>query len=544
MENTIEAILASLADVDRSPWGVGVAARHLKDMAHCFSGDGLCPTKIFNLDSADVWAKQLQEAANRLVWADPETRVKSHLEAKTDGSILDFDAVLTSKSIDRDGDVLHPKGLDVDPEMPLLWQHIQLQPIGKLKSLVSQDDDQIVAKFGIADTALGRDAAILTKFGAMRISHGFKPKEFSPRKIEKTADGKEHVRGWDIRKATTFEGSLVSIPANADARVLQTYEKEFDGVCTAYSRQELKSDLAKLWAKGIFDQRPVHAQGASLPQSGQPAGLPHASATIDLDIKVNGQPLRTSGESGGTADGILTGNADSEAAATKQDGMGHDRMTCPKCKTIMKRGGKCKGCGHADDSKSMPKAGDGKSFDSLDTKDLNMAMGSPYMPGSWEWIESRLQKSAKSYLESQSAIGTEDGYVSMVGTFDGFAIVCFRQYGRSYDEKADCFRMSWSMSGGDDDEAKPVWSGPPQAVSIEPQVIEKAMAERSKSADHPQNGVADAGLDELVRHVVAKAVSHEQPEAALDSLADVSAAIAMLKEHQEHMELSRLVGAE
>jgi hypothetical protein len=61
-----------------------------------------------------------------------------------------------------------------------------------------------------------------------------------------------------------METSLVSIPSNVDGSVLRIYEKEFDALCTAYSRNELKHDAVKHWAKAISDKRPVQVQGVTL----------------------------------------------------------------------------------------------------------------------------------------------------------------------------------------------------------------------------------------------------------------------------------------
>ena len=43
-----------------------------------------------------------------------------------------FRHTLTTSRKDRDGDVLHPEGMEVDPQLPLLFQHVHTMPIGKM----------------------------------------------------------------------------------------------------------------------------------------------------------------------------------------------------------------------------------------------------------------------------------------------------------------------------------------------------------------------------------------------------------------------------
>src|SRR5262245_54604133 len=56
----------------------------------------------------------------------------------TPGSICDFEAVITSGRKDRDGDILEPSGAILDPQCPLLWQHLPTMPIGRLVSKTVQ----------------------------------------------------------------------------------------------------------------------------------------------------------------------------------------------------------------------------------------------------------------------------------------------------------------------------------------------------------------------------------------------------------------------
>ena len=146
-----------------------------------------------------------------------------------DGIIAEFDAVITSSKEDRDGDIMQAKGANVDPKMPLLWQHDPTQPIGRFKGVTHRDNDKVAGQFALADTELGRDALTLLKLGALRISHGFRPIEFEPRK-----SGGFHIKSFEV-----VEASLVSVPANTDA------------VITALNTGKFHSPTVKSWAASL-----------------------------------------------------------------------------------------------------------------------------------------------------------------------------------------------------------------------------------------------------------------------------------------------------
>lgn len=171
----------------------------------------------------------------------PKTKTESELDLKTlragdddaalgEGVLAEFDAVITSSKEDRDGDVMEAKGANVDPKMPLLWQHDPRQPIGRFKGVTDRDNDKVVGRFALADTELGRDALTLLKLGALRISHGFRPLEFEPRKSS---------NGFHVKAFEVVEASLVSVPANTDA------------VVTALNTGKFHSPVIKSWAASL-----------------------------------------------------------------------------------------------------------------------------------------------------------------------------------------------------------------------------------------------------------------------------------------------------
>jgi len=218
--------------------GIITADRYFKSIQGCFEG-GLCPTDLWEGSSPEQWTKALEEAAERLVYSNPDMVVKdlgfTGLSI-TPGAVMDFDAIITSTKQDRDGDILETGGATFDPKMPLLWQHIPMQPIGKMVALTSHTKDMAQGRFAIADTALGRDAAVLVEMDALRISHGFEALEYEP--IEKGGR-------FRIKKLAVLETSLVSVPSNTDA------------IITAFSRHKLHAPLIKNWAGKLFEKRPV-----------------------------------------------------------------------------------------------------------------------------------------------------------------------------------------------------------------------------------------------------------------------------------------------
>lgn len=518
---THDNILKTIAERNSaSRWGIGTAKQYVSEMAQCLTGGGICPAKVFGSADAESWKKELDAAAGRLTYCDDGMADTDYMQKSirdgsgiTPGAILEYDAVLSTTRKDRDGDILESGGLEIDTKMPLLWQHIQVSPIGKHVSVLKQTDDLIICRFAIADTELGRDAAVLTRFGALRKSHGFKPTEFEPVEIIKSADGKDIVRGWHVKRASVLEGSQVSIPSNVDGNVLRTYEKEFDGICTAFSRNELKNDLVKSWAKGFFDKRPTQSTGFTLTtKSAVDATKQHLLDAARREIE-------------------------SESSAGAKSMGGEKKRKCSKCgKSSTVADGKHSECGHmADDEKSA--AVQPKSLAApLQTKDIYSAMDSPYLPGSWESIEWQLRKTALNYLASKNkADGLNNGYVSIVGTFADNAVVCYREYGSR--ESTECYRIGWKTG----DDGKAMWDGDPVEVKVEVGVMEKMAADiQTKTVGDKSTGGSEQSLESLARQLAAKSFAAEG-DAGVQALEIVADAAVVLKRQREVGELHLLL---
>lgn len=261
-------------------YGIGTAAQYLKGIAPCFGEGGLCPVKTFNIASRGEWQKALDEASGRLTWCDERAGMLTtkfqhpstmDLEAYPK-AIAIFDHVLATSDEDNEGDIFCTAGADLDPRMPLLWQHVPMSPVGRLVKVLDHNDKLLHVKSIILDTDLGRDAAVLLEGGALRFSHGFLPSKFEPGK--KGIDGSGCER-WKILSSKVLEESLVSIPANSDA------------VLTAFSRKQLHSPLVKAWAGAMHDARPAMVN--------IPLDMKALAAGQQLDISIKATPPANTG---------------------------------------------------------------------------------------------------------------------------------------------------------------------------------------------------------------------------------------------------------
>ncbi len=259
--------------------------KRIGDRAACQCADGVCEcyakrggiklaSEYVGSASAcgiDITEAGLKRAASTLTYSDDAMsflKASFMLDKELDAKeiefrkshnitpCMDFEAVITSTRQDRDYDILECKGAEIDPVMPLLWQHIAEMPIGKFLRVTFRDDNQIRGASSIIDSPMGRDAAQLLEFGALRISHGFKPK-----RVEQLQQGPDDLwAGYHIPAYRMFEKSLVSVPSNPDA------------IITAYSRQKLHDPFVKAWAKGYYDRRPTMVRGGYDPKGDPKAG--------------------------------------------------------------------------------------------------------------------------------------------------------------------------------------------------------------------------------------------------------------------------------
>lgn len=506
---TFDEILKSLSERDTSDrWGIGTALPYMKSVEPCLSGSGICPTKVFDGCTVEAWQKQLSEASQRLTYCDEGMSCEKSF--KTSGlsvpnALAEFDHVITSTRKDRDGDILETKGAAVDARMPLLWQHIQVQPLGPFVRVGSHDEKSISGTSAILATKMGEDVVVLVEGGALRISHGFKPKSFEPLATQKGADGKEYVRGWHIKEFDIFEVSLVSIPSNQDA------------VITAFSRQKLHSPLVKSWAKHLYDARPVQSPGigagsryvfnplaerwqdthtkqfvsaleVGMPSTNKDAEPETTEVTEQVTETTKSEPCSGSCSCGKDAGELETkaGRVLSKANAEKLGQASQLLQDVIASAKLM-----------SDDAKDAEPSGV-KSAGEVATK--MMGMSEHHLDGSWEQIQHKLEMSGAAYLRAKGAdVDKYSDYTPLVATFASDAIVCAWD-----DNERKCYRISWKQG-----DSGPVWDGEPAEVEIKPQVIEKMFGQehgqmRVKGMDAKSVADTEVSLPQLARMLAAK----------------------------------------
>jgi HK97 family phage prohead protease len=126
-------------------------------------------------------------------------------------------AAISTNAVDRMGEVLDPKGLDMknyQKNPVVLWAHDYSQPpIGKAM-WVRRDGDTVVSKVKFANTPFAQEIFELYKGGFMKaFSVGFVPKDY----VE--GDGKKTPR-TTYTKWELLEYSAVPVPANPEAVAL------------------------------------------------------------------------------------------------------------------------------------------------------------------------------------------------------------------------------------------------------------------------------------------------------------------------------------
>lgn len=230
------------------------------------SDSGLWSQKL----SGKSWDSVVEDAQSKLVFTNgmvQKRQANAGLPTeRTPDSIADIALIVTTSNEDRDGDLLEAKGAEIDPAAPLLWQHFWAEPIGKFVGILEQNRKRVRAHVAIANTMLGRDAATLAKFGALRVSHGFIPSDYEERK---SSDGRS---AFHVKKYKIIEISLVSIPSNVEAAI------------EAFVDEKLFHPGVRNWAKSLHDNRSkiytVGSQGPTLISKTETVGDTSHTTTI------------------------------------------------------------------------------------------------------------------------------------------------------------------------------------------------------------------------------------------------------------------------
>lgn len=125
--------------------------------------------------------------------------------------------IASTPEVDRQGDIVEPKGAQFAKEIPLLWQHDSLQPVGTVKlGKPTKDGIPFTATIAKVDVPAGLKARLDEAWESVKanlvraVSIGFRPLEYTF--IEET--GGVRFTSFEI-----MELSLVTIPANASATI-------------------------------------------------------------------------------------------------------------------------------------------------------------------------------------------------------------------------------------------------------------------------------------------------------------------------------------
>jgi hypothetical protein len=257
----------------RFGYGITTASKYVEPIAVCAGSDS-CDWQDRAKDFGGSWDDCLEKSRSQLVYSNDDMRIKGdvctnssdfksfisdrmeyhkqsgeiHLPPRT---IMVFENIVTTPKQDRDNDILRTSGAIVDPSMPLLWQHVQMQPIGKMLQVVKHTKNELLVLTALLDVSpLSDDAAKMVEAEILRISHGFRPIDY---KLMPEKEGSP--AGFDIKQFEIMEESLVSVPANTDA------------VVTMFSRGKFADPLVKRWAGNLYEDRQKFYKGIEIPSS-------------------------------------------------------------------------------------------------------------------------------------------------------------------------------------------------------------------------------------------------------------------------------------
>lgn len=377
---------------------ISTAAYFLKDIARA-----LGKQEAAQWFGHSTWRKALSVASKTLVIHNPQTEFDLEVKAAKDGSvslpegsIAEITSRVTTVDKDWDGDIVHPDGLVFDPKGAFLWMHSQSQPIGKLASVVDQNEQLARCKFYLANVPLGRDALELFRLGALRKSIGFKVLEASPLGFVAGQNGKEVPTGFDIKRAAVLETSAVAIPANPNTQVERVLAKEYDAIRTAGAKS-FESHLMRKWVGHLMDVRPTKV---------------FRGATPDAELIADAQPF---------ADMIAKQVADqiSKSFVTRSESEVTTKQTEVDTKEV--------------DSE-------------LVTKMMSYGMDD-YAEGSYEEAQDGVYKNCQKYLCEKGQCSTEHRPM-VLATYPGKALVAMRKYdyeNGGYDRKT--FELGYTMDG-------------------------------------------------------------------------------------------------
>lgn len=159
-------------------------------------------------------------------------RAYSLFEVKAfDESTGEFTGVASTPTIDRQGDIVVPRGAEYTLPLSLLWQHRSSEPIGLITwAKVTSAGIEVKGRVFKDLTPRIAEAWTMILAGLVRgLSIGFRPKEQEPLDPDKPWNGLRYLK-WEW-----LELSAVTIPANAEATIqtVKAYDEQYSAASGA-----------------------------------------------------------------------------------------------------------------------------------------------------------------------------------------------------------------------------------------------------------------------------------------------------------------------
>ncbi len=367
----------------------------------------------------------MRKAARTLVYSNDEMDLeekatsthefKGLMEGAKEGvalpknTLMLFRHKLSTSMEDRDKDIVHSKGLNLDPKMLLLWQHIHTMPLGPYLYTVSQDNKSVRVVSAIVDmNATTHDAAVMVDNGMGRFSHGFKAVSFEKRKDVK---GKE-TGGFEIHEAEVMEESLVSVPANIGADMEEVLLSLIEG-------GKLTSPIMKSVGKTLRGHTPKQVQGI---------GIKYRERCGDLEREISCSSLEELKEAADSGLIDLTKEDKSDDENESRDKQGEGRVE----KGTTGSPEETDGVGNEEYKSEEESTGD-KEVDELEEKDVYL-----HFEHSFEALRNDLEYILKKKYKNSNIVATYPNYI-IYKVYNSDAAV-------AYDDDKMCYKVGWGMS--------------------------------------------------------------------------------------------------
>lgn len=205
----------------------------------------------------------------------------------------DADAVfvISTGDVDRDNDIVNPKGWDLKHfkknPVVLYGHNYGGMPVGKALR-IAVEDDKLVAAVKFSDEPEGQKVKRLVKGGFLNAtSVGFQPKEHKRREDE---DGNQ-IRGTEFLKQELWEFSIVPVPSNRQSLALLRSKGAPDGDDPLDGWTEEDGVMVPRTAKEIAERREDgDTKDAAQPKPGSyEAAHPDSTPLDDIDAPWDGQ---------------------------------------------------------------------------------------------------------------------------------------------------------------------------------------------------------------------------------------------------------------